>query len=120
MFIKSQDGNICSKIESVKIYQEYDEDTEKELQKIYDRISAKAYNYGSTDNYLKAIEKEKEKFIKNNNVKMITKIKVNGIIFGVYKSEDTGKRIYDCIIDALKCENVFFNMSEFSDSEEKK
>lgn len=117
MFIRSQDGNCCIKLESVKIRQEYDDDTEKELQNIYDRMSAYAYNYGSTDNCLKAIEKEQQNYIKNNDIKAVTKIIVNiNNIFGVYKSEDAGKRVYGHIMNALKCEDAFFDMSKYSDS----
>lgn len=110
MFIVNQSGDACKKAKTIHYTLEYNEETSKYLHDIYSSRISKAYNYGSTENCLKAIREEQEKFIKYNNCKQILVIHVNGTRFAAYEDINKGKEVFEKMIAELSSAEKLFRL----------
>ncbi len=110
MFLVNKNGDCVIDVNRVDMCLEYDKKTQKEAGEIYDKIMAKCYYYGSTENARKAARSQANDYVRGK--KPICRILVNDkIYFGDY-DEVQGKIIFEKILDALKNGCSFLDIRE--------
>lgn len=112
IFIVNQDGDRCEKVDKLWYELNYDDETLGALKEINDRLYAKVYNWGSTENCLNAIKREQSEYLTYNKCKKIIRIYVNGNQFAIFKDMFRGMKVFDEILDCLKENGNLFNLSE--------
>lgn len=110
MYIANQANNRISKIEDVEIHSTYPEEVRKELRDIYNRISCKAYNYGSTEKCENEIKRQQEMYLTDKPKEY--HIIVNGVVFGVYDNETNAKYEFEGIKAAMIRDATLHSISE--------
>lgn len=112
MYIVNQSNNEIVKIESIKMYSCYNDEIQRELLEIYNRMIVKAYNYGSTENCNKAIKETQERHLINKPKEY--RISVNNNDFAVYKNKLKAEIIFNDIQTAIgRNENIYKLCDEF-------
>ncbi len=110
MFLVNKHGNCVIEVKRVDLCLEYDKETQKQINKIYDKIMAKCYNYGSTETARNTARKLVNDYL--GGKKPICKILVNDkVYFGDY-DEIQGKIIFEKILGALKNGCSFLDIRE--------
>ena len=112
MFIVNQSGDVCKKVKTIRYVLKYDQETLNHLNDIHSSRMRKVYNYGSTENCLKAIKQAQENFIINNNCKQIMVIYVNGTQFAEYKDINKGKEVFEKMIAELSSTEKLFRLDQ--------
>ena len=112
MFVVHQDGNFCVNLKSVSYGIDWDDNTKKELRDIHNRMYSKAYNYGSTDNCLRAIKREQDNFTSSHKSPKVLQIYVNDNLFATYKNVENGLAVYKEILEGLKNNNTLIDLSQ--------
>lgn len=111
MFIVNQSENQIEKIKQIYYKIDYDDETKMKLEKIYDNMICKSYNYGSTEDCLKQIKKTQDDYINRNDCKKIFHLYVNENKFASYKDISEGKEIFRQIITAIANNENLFDLS---------
>lgn len=101
MFIVNQDGDLCVEVQKVSYILEYSDRIKSELRKIYNRKMGGRYYHGSTENCEREIEREQEKYLRNNKTEKEFQIYVNGIRFAIFEDHDVGNKMFRFIIKSL-------------------
>lgn len=110
MFLVNKNGDCVIEVKRVDVCLEYDKKTQKEADEIYNKIMAKCYYYGSTENARQAAQSQVNDYVRTKEP--ICRILVNDkIYFGDY-DEVQGKIIFEKILDALKNEYRFLDIRE--------
>lgn len=112
IFIVNQNRNKCERLEKVTYDLNYDDKTLDALEEIYNRIYPKRYNWGSTENCLRGIKKEQDRYLTYNKCKKIFRIYVNGNLFAVYNDVIKGSKVFDEILEEIKANSNIFDLSE--------
>lgn len=115
MFLISKDGNSVIEVKQVDIRLEYDKKTNAEVDKIYNDIMSKCYNYGSTENAKKAADRSVKDYLLDK--KPICRILVNDKWYYGDYDEEKGKFVFEEILNALKNESSYFDMRDVKFSE---
>lgn len=110
MFLVSKDGDSVIEVNRVELSFEYDKETQKEADEIYDRIMSKCYNYGSTQNAKNAASMRVRDFLYDK--KPICRILVNNTVYYGNYDETQGKIVFEKILNSLKSGERFFDMRE--------
>ncbi len=115
MFLVNKDGNCLVEVNSVEMFLQYDKSVSEEADEIYNRVMAKCYNYGSTENAKREADRRVKEFVSDK--KPICRILVNDkTYFGDY-DEVQGKIVFEEIISALRNGESFLDMREFEFAE---
>lgn len=110
MFLISKNGSSVAEVKQVDMCLEYDKKIIEKANEICDKIMLKSYNYGSAENARNAAREKVAEYFRGE--KQICRILVNNKwYFGDY-DEVQGKIVFEGIVNALKNENIYFDMRD--------
>lgn len=112
IFIVSQSGDVCVKVEKIIYTIDYNDETLFDLDKIYKNIYSKVYNYGSEEKCLNMIKMLQNEYVINHNCKKVIRIYVNGEKFAIYDDVEKGLKIYNKILNNIMLGEDLFDLRD--------
>lgn len=113
MFLVNKCGTSVREVKEVELRFEWDEKTKEEINEIHKSTLAKAYYHGSTENSERIADRRIKDYLYNK--KPLARILVNNKwYFGDYDKE-TGEKILEQIILAIKSGCDFLDMRELAE-----